>query len=93
MKIPVYGQVFDQITVDSSISSKRKYSIRLGEVRWNDEAGKAIAVYIVVEYDGIPQMYERPVIPHFLVELDKSGESDLSKILKGLNEIRKRNNL
>lgn len=91
--IPVYGEPYDKIEVKSSISPTRTYSIRFGEVTWSDSIGTVLSIYIVVEYNGIPQMYERPIIPHYLLEPDENGVSDFVKVHKAMEEIARRNKL
>lgn len=90
---PVYGKVYDEIKVKSSISTKRAYLVRLGEVTWDDDIGTVLAIYVCIEYEGTPQIYYRSIIPHFLVEPDENKESDFSKVYKAMGEIAQRNNL
>ena len=91
--IPVYGESYDKIVVKSSISSTRTYSVRFGEVTWNERIGTVLAIYIVIEYNGIPQMFYNPIIPHFLVEPDSNGVSDFINVLRAMEEMARRNNL
>ena len=89
----VYGAVHDEIKVKSSISKTRTYSVRLGEVTWNNDIGTKLSIYTVVEYNDVPQMFVRPIIPHYLVEPDNEGTSDFIRILEAMTEIGRRNKL
>ncbi len=91
--ILVYGEPYDVIEVKSSISSTRTYSIRFGEVTWNESIDTVLAVYIVVEYNGKPQMYYKPIIPHFLVEPDSNKESDFIRVVRAMEEMAQRHKL
>jgi hypothetical protein len=84
----VYGEVFDEIKVQSMHSPTTKYVIRCGNVSWSKNADFRPVIYVLMEYKGYIEMYTNP--PHYMIEPDKNGESDITKVINAMEELKKK---
>ncbi|NMM65255.1 hypothetical protein HBE96_21970 [Clostridium sp. P21] len=79
MKGKVYCEVLKEYKVPSSNDEKAIYLVRYGYVDWYRDGNKRLAVYILMQYNSRIK-YINPA--HLLVEKDKNGRSDFSRVMK-----------
>lgn len=84
----VYGKTIHyEKRIKSTFNKSRTYIIKLGDVSWKKNGDFTPAVYVLVEYNGIEQ---KTINPHFLIEPDENGLSDLTRILEAMSEIKQK---
>lgn len=79
MKGKVYCEVIKEYKVPSFNDEKAVYLVRYGYVDWYRDGNKRLAVYVLMQYNGRIK-YINP--PHILIDKDKSGRSDLTRVMK-----------
>lgn len=84
----VYGEIYDEIKVQSMHSSTTKYVVRCGNVSWGKDGNFKPVIYVLMEYRGYIETYTNP--PHYMIEPDESGISDITKVINAMEELKKR---
>lgn len=87
----VYGQVIDEIKVQSMHSPTTSYVIRLGNVSWARNGEFRPSIYVLMEYKGYVKKESNP--PHYMVEPDENGISDITKVINAMEELKKRHDI
>lgn len=84
----VYGDVLDEIKVLSMHSPTTYYVIRCGYVSWGKNDDFKPVIYVLMEYKGYLEKHTNP--PHYMIEPDKDGVSDVTKVINAIEELKKR---
>lgn len=69
-------------------SSTTKYVVRFGDVSWVKDRNFKPVIYVLMKYKWHLQTHTNP--PHYMIEADKSGVSDVTKIINAMEELKKR---
>ncbi|GIM29314.1 hypothetical protein CPJCM30710_19800 [Clostridium polyendosporum] len=87
----VYGKVYDEIKVQSMHSSTTKYVVRCGDVSWGRDGNYKPVIYVLMEYKEHLETYTNP--PHYMIEPDVTGISDITKVINAIEKLKKKFNI
>lgn len=82
----VYGKIYDEIKLQSMHSATTKYVVRCGDVSWSKNGHFKPVIYVLMEYKGYLETHTNP--PHYMIEPDENGTSDITKVINAMQELK-----
>ncbi|MBB6215064.1 hypothetical protein HNQ80_001153 [Anaerosolibacter carboniphilus] len=84
----VYGEVFQEICIQSMHSPTTKYVVRCGNVSWGKNGHFKPAIYVLMKYKNYIEKHTNP--PHYMIEPDNNGISDVTKVIDAIQELKQK---